>query len=1498
MKVGYPEKQGLYDPQMEHDNCGVGFVVDMKGRKSHKTVQNGLQLLCNLEHRGALGADPETGDGAGILLQIPHDFYAEECATLGFTLPDPTEYGVATLFLPQEDQRRYHCGRIVESVVVDEGMRILGWRDMPVEHKHVGQQASEAQPIIRQVFIARKPEEHRTVSEFERHLYVASKLIRNSLDFDDFSIPSMSNRTVIYKGMLTPDQLGIFYKDLGNPKFTTALALAHTRFPTNTFPRWDLAQPFHYLAHNGEINTLRGNINWMTARQNTLASPLYDNIAKLLPVIVPRGSDSACADNILEFLVLSGYSLSHAMMALVPEAWEHQPDMTPEKRAFYEYHENLMEAWDGPAAMAFTDGVQIGATLDRNGLRPARYVVTKDDLVVMASEVGAIDIAPEDVVFKGRLQPGKMFLIDMKEGRIIDDAELKAEICGQHPYQQWLDDEVIPLKNLPEPTQSQATDFDTLLQRQKIFGYTSEDINMLLRPMITSGTEATGSMGNDASLAVLSDRPQVLYNYFKQIFAQVSNPPIDSIREELVMSLTSHLGREQNLLEQGPEHVHLLKVDHPVITNKQLEQIRELEVGNYKTITLSMLFNVNEGPAGMKAALDTLCHQAEEAVKNEYALLILSDRGVNEEMIAIPALLAVGAVHHHLIRKRLRISAGIIVETGEAREIAHFCLLLGYGAGAINPYVAFETFEQMQLEGTLPQELTPDKAIENYLKAIRKGLFKVFAKMGISTIQSYRGAQIFEAIGLDDEVVNEYFAGTPSRIKGINLEVIAQESLKRHQEAFNPSKEMALTLPSGGHYFWRRRGEYHQFNPITVQKLQEAAQKKSEEAYREFSRITNDQTQNLATLRGILEFKEGTSVPLDEVEPASEIVKRFATGAMSLGSISTEAHETLAVAMNRIGAKSNSGEGGEDRRRFTPDANGDLARSAIKQVASGRFGVTIDYLVNCNELQIKVAQGAKPGEGGQLPGQKVSVDIAKVRHSTPGVTLISPPPHHDIYSIEDLAQLIFDLKNANPKARITVKLVSEAGVGTIAAGVAKTHADMIVIAGHDGGTGASPLTSIKHAGVPWELGISETHQTLLLNRLRGRVRLQTDGQLKTGRDVAIAALLGAEEFGFATAPLVAVGCIMMRKCHLNTCPVGVATQDPELRKKFIGQPEHVINYFFFIAEELRTIMAQLGFRTMDEMVGRSDMLKMRDNLDHWKAKNLDLSQLFHQVPVADTDTRTCTQEQDHGLDKQLDHQLIAKSQEAIADKKPVQISMAIGNTDRSVGAMLSGRIAEKHGAEGLPDNTIQCKFNGSAGQSFGAFTGAGVTLELEGDANDYTAKGLSGGRVVVYPPKNAVYKADENILIGNTVLYGATSGEAFFSGVAGERFAVRNSGAITVVEGVGDHGCEYMTGGRAIILGKTGRNFGAGMSGGIAYVYDADGDFKTYCNMGMVELEKFDDPEEQQFVKTWMEKHALYTNSVKAKTLLDDWNTTIKRMVKVMPTEYRMVLDKMKAKAA
>ncbi len=1494
MKFKYPEKQGLYDPQFEHDSCGVGFVAQIKNRQSHQVVQQGLRLLCNLDHRGALGADPDTGDGSGILIQIPHHFFVEECQQAGFYLPEVGEYGIASIFLPQDPIARRHCGEVIESHIVENGMDLLGWRDVPINIDYVGKQARSTMPAMRHLFMGYRRLENFDQEKFERKLYITRKAIRTALqDVEGLIITSMSSRTIVYKGMLIPHQMEHFFLDLSDLRISSSIALVHTRFPTNTFPRWDLVQPFRNLAHNGEINSLRGNINWMLGRRPILASPLYDNIKEIQPVIIPRGSDSACMDNVFEFLIQSGYSLPHAMMMMVPEAWEKNPDMNPEKQAFYEFHDHLMEPWDGPASLTFTDGIRIGATLDRNGLRPSRYVVTKDDFVIMGSEVGAVDIDPENIKFKGRLQPGKMFLVDTEEGRIIDDSELKKGICSAQPYAKWLKENVLKLSSLPKPAKVPETDFDTLLMRQKIFGYTNEDLNLLLTPMVSDGAEASGSMGNDTPLAVLSEKPRLLYDYFKQIFAQVSNPPVDAIREELVMSLTSRLGPQRNILEPGPEHARMLKLDHPILNNEQLAQLKELDINDFYSSTLSILFDVEKGVGGLASALSQLCRKAENAVISGSSFIVLSDRGTGKEQVPIPALLAVAAVHHHLILKRKRYKTGIIVETGEAREIAHFCLLISYGAGAINPYLAFETFEQMINQKALPPELTLDKANENYLKAIRKGMYKVFSKMGISTIQSYRGAQIFEAIGLDEDLVHAHFSGTPSRISGIGIEEIAQESLIRHRDALGEAFETKDILPGGGFYNWRRRGEFHQINPVMSNTLQDAVRKNSQEEYDEFSKLVNNPANCISTPRSLFEFAEGYPISIDEVEPTAEIVKRFVTGAMSFGSISIESHQTLAIAMNRIGGRSNSGEGGEDPQRFEKRDNGDWPVSNVKQVASGRFGVTINYLVNCNELQIKVAQGAKPGEGGQLPGNKVSEEIANVRNSTPGVTLISPPPHHDIYSIEDLAQLIFDLKNANPKAKINVKLVAEAGVGTISAGVAKAHADIITIAGHDGGTGAAPLTSIKHAGIPWELGLSEAHQTLMLNHLRGRVRLQTDGQLKTGRDVAVAALLGAEEYGFATIPLIAIGCIMMRKCHLNTCPVGIATQNPELRKKFQGQPEHVINYFFFVAEELRKIMAELGFRKIDEMIGRTDMLKQRSDIKHWKARKVDLSALLYQVSVGEDDTRYCTQEQDHGLEKQLDLQILAQAKAALEEEKPVKISLPIVNVNRAVGTMLSSQIARKYGGKGLADNTIHCKFNGSAGQSFGAFLAHGVTLELEGEANDYTGKGLSGGRLIVYPPTSSTFKAENNILVGNTVLYGATSGEVFFRGIAGERFAVRNSGADAVVEGVGDHGCEYMTGGKVIVLGGSGKNFAAGMSGGIAYVLDEKGIFEGNCNTEMVDLESVDETKEKIWLREIIERHQQYTGSQRADNLLKNWEEVLAKFVKVMPIEYKAVLEKL-----
>jgi len=1499
MKFGYPKKQGLYDPQFEHDNCGVGFVVHIKNQKSHQIIKQGISLLCNLNHRGALGADENSGDGSGIMIQIPHHFFVEECQKEGFYLPEVGEYGIASIFLPKDPSIRRHCGEVIESHIVEKGMDLLGWRDVPRNLDYVGKQALSSMPEMRQLFMGYRRIENFNQEKFERKLYITRKSIRTSLqDVEDFKIASMSSRTIVYKGMLIPNQMEHFFLDLSDSRLVSAMALVHTRFPTNTFPRWDLVQPFRNLAHNGEINSLRGNINWMRGRRPTLASPLYEDISEIHPIIIPRGSDSACMDNVFEFLIQSGYSLPHAMMMLVPEAWEQNPEMSSEKRAFYEYHDHLMEPWDGPASLTFTDGISIGATLDRNGLRPSRYVITKDDKVIMGSEVGAVEIGNENIKYKGRLQPGKMFLVDTNEGRIIDDKEIKEQIFSSKPYSKWLKDNVLELSNLPKPALVPKTDLDSLLLRQKIFGYTTEDLNLLITPMVSEGIEASGSMGNDTPLAVLSENTRLLFDYFKQIFAQVSNPPVDAIREELVMSLTSRLGPQKNILEPSPSHARMLKLKHPVLDNEQLSQIKALNEKDFKSTTLKILFEAEEGVGGFSKSLNLLCGQAERAIDSGNTFLVLSDRGSGKKRVPIPSLLAVSAVHHHLILKRKRHKVGIILETGEAREVGHFCLLVSYGAGAINPYLAFETFEKMIKQGTLPKKLTLQKAKENYFKAIRKGMFKVFSKMGISTIQSYRGAQIFEAIGLDENLIQEYFTGTPSRIGGVGIREIAMETLLRHGNALTETADTKNILPGGGFYHWRRRGEFHQINPVVSNTLQKAVRKNSQEVYAEFSSLVNEKSKSFSTPRSLFNFAESTPISIKEVESSTEIVKRFVTGAMSFGSISQESHETLAIAMNSLGARSNSGEGGEDSGRFKKRANGDLPISKVKQVASGRFGVTINYLVNCSEIQIKVAQGAKPGEGGQLPGNKVSKEIAKVRNSTPGVTLISPPPHHDIYSIEDLAQLIFDLKNANSEAKINVKLVAEAGVGTISAGVAKAHADIITISGHDGGTGASPLTSIKHAGIPWELGLSEAHQTLMLNRLRGRVRLQTDGQLKTGRDVAIAAFLGAEEFGFSTMPLIAIGCIMMRKCHLNTCPVGIATQNPELRKKFTGLPEHVINYFFFVADELRKIMAELGFRKVDEMIGRTDMLKQKTNINHWKAGRVDLSAILYKVPLGENDTPYCTQVQDHGLSKQLDHELIKLAKVALENKKVVKISLPILNVNRSVGTMLSSEIARKFGEKGLPDKTIHCKFNGSAGQSFGAFLAHGVTLELEGDANDYTGKGLSGGRLVIYPPVNSSFIAEENIIVGNTVLYGATSGEVFCCGIAGERFAVRNSGAIAVVEGVGDHGCEYMTGGNVIVLGETGKNFAAGMSGGIAYVFDKDRKFNLNCNKEMVDLEFLNDEEEKLWLRNWLEKHLKYTGSKKAKKLLYDWDQNFKYFVKVMPIEYRAVLESMKNKAA
>jgi glutamate synthase (NADPH/NADH) large chain len=1501
---GLPEKQGLYDPQFEHDACGVGFVVNVNGRRSHDIIEKGIQVLVNLAHRGACGCDPDTGDGAGVLLQIPHEFFARECDRAGFSLPNPGEYGVGMVFLPVERTQRLLCQGVVEEVIRQEGQRVLGWRDVPVDNTPLGVVAKTSQPFISQIFVGRA--RRLNEEQFERKLYVIRKRIEKAVrDLGDkvsrFYMPSLSSVTIVYKGLLIATQIKTFYRDLSDPSVVSALALVHQRFSTNTFPSWELAHPYRYIAHNGEINTLKGNVNWMHARESVLRSELFNgDMQKIFPIISPGGSDSANIDNAIELLVQGGRSLPHAMMMLIPEAWSTQKHMHPDKRAFYEYHASLMEPWDGPAAIAFTDGKYIGATLDRNGLRPCRYTITHDGFVVLASETGVLPIAPENIKHKDRLQPGRMFLVDTVEGRVISDEEIKERMYTRRPYRQWLQENLITIESLPEPEHVHEPDHDTILLRQRAFGYTDEDLKIILAPMALQGEEPVGSMGNDAALACLSDKPRLLFDYFKQLFAQVTNPPIDPIREELVMSLVSYIGKEGNILDETPKNCHTLKLPHPILTNRDLEKLRCVNQGDFRAITLPALFQVAENGEGLRRALDELCAKASEAARSGYAVLVLSDRGVSRDLAPIPSLLALSAVHHHLIRDRLRTQVALVVESGEPREVMHFALLIGYGASAVNPYLALETLADMLRNGLLPAEMTFEKALAAYIKSIKKGLLKTISKMGISTLQSYCGAQIFEAVGLNQDFIDRYFTGTPSRISGVGLDVIAKEAAMRHEFAYRPRTESDTDLDVGGQYQYRVRGERHLFNPLTISKLQHAVRGGSFETFQQYSELINNQAEYLCTLRGLFRFKfeEASPIPIDEVEPAAEIVKRFKTGAMSFGSISKEAHETLAIAMNRIGGKSNTGEGGEDEIRFERDPNGDWRRSAIKQVASARFGVTTNYLVNSDELQIKMAQGAKPGEGGQLPGHKVDEVIARVRHSIPGVQLISPPPHHDIYSIEDLAQLIYDLKNANPRARISVKLVAEVGVGTVAAGVSKAHADVVLISGHDGGTGASPLSSIKHAGIPWEIGLAETQQVLVMNDLRGRIVVETDGQLKTGRDVAIACLLGAEEFGFASAPLVSMGCIMMRKCHLNTCPVGIATQDPVLRAKFAGQPEHVINFMFFVAEELRQIMAKLGFRTVNEMVGRSDMLDVNRAIDHWKARGLDFSSLFFRPPAPERVARYHCQQQDHGLAKALDWTLIDASANALDHGEPVKIEMPIRNIHRTVGAMLSGEIARKYGSAGLAEDTIYCKFTGSAGQSFGAFLAKGVTLELEGDTCDYMGKGLSGGKIIVYPPRASTFVPEENIIVGNVCLYGATSGEVYLHGMAGERFAVRNSGACAVVEGVGDHGCEYMTKGVVVVLGATGRNFAAGMSSGIAYVLDEQGDFaEKRCNLEMVDLEPVADEADVNVLRAMIGKHYQYTASPKAEWVLANWDSMLAKFVKVFPKEYKKVIEKQKAQA-
>jgi glutamate synthase (NADPH/NADH) large chain len=1492
---GNPPAQGLFDPSREHDACGVGFVVQMQGKRSHGIVENGLQILQNLSHRGACGSEVNTGDGAGILIQMPDRFLRK---AVGFELPPAGLYGAGLVFLPHDDRDRAAVVDLFERIVKEEGACLLGWRNVPTNDSALGNGAVASEPVFKQVFIEVVPVGGSDdPMRVERALYVIRKRIEAGVDALDLSAASqeffyivgLSSRTLIYKGMLTADQLGKMFEDLADPDMESALALVHQRFSTNTFPSWPLAHPYRLVAHNGEINTLRGNINWMRARGGLLESDLFGaDLKKVLPVIRDGGSDTATFDNVLEFLMMAGRPLAHAILMMIPEPWSGNTEMSPERRAFYEFHSALMEPWDGPASIAFTDGSVVGAILDRNGLRPSRYYVTKDDVVVMASEVGVLDVKPEDVRLKGRLQPGRMFLVDTVKGRIVEDDEIKGELAAEHPYGKWIQQHLVDIDDLPE-AEAEKPDHDTVFLRQQAFGYSQEDLRLLLTPMALNGQEAIGSMGSDSALAVLSDRPRLLYDYFKQLFAQVTNPPLDAIREELVTSMASTVGPERNLLKPEPRSCEQIKITYPIIDNDQVAKLRNLPPSSpFRSITLSMLFDPNEGGDGLGRAMATLCRQASEAVAADYSILILSDRGVNAKLAPIPSLLGTSGVHHHLVREGLRTRVGLVIESGDAREVHHVSLLLGYGAGAVNPYLAFETLGDMVGKGVLAG-ISQDDARTHYIKALNKGVLKVMSKMGISTLQSYCGAQIFEAVGLNEWFIERYFTGTASQIGGVKIEVIAAEVQGRHDRAFGVIPATPQALESGGEYQWRRDGEFHLFNPDTVQKLQHATSSGQYQIFKEYTKAVDNQSLRRSTLRSLFQFKPARpAVPLDDVESVEAILARFSTGAMSYGSISKEAHETLAVAMNRIGGRSNTGEGGEDPERFVLDANGDSRRSAIKQVASARFGVTSEYLVNADDLQIKMAQGAKPGEGGQLPGFKVYPWIAKVRHATTGVGLISPPPHHDIYSIEDLAQLVYDLKNANPLARVHVKLVAEVGVGTVAAGVAKAHADVVLISGFDGGTGAAALTSIKHAGGPWELGLAETQQVLVLNRLRDRIVVQVDGQMKTGRDVVVATLLGAEEFGFATAPLVVMGCVMMRACHLNTCPVGVATQDPALRAKFSGKPEFVETFFRFIAEEVREFMASLGFRTLDEMVGRVDCLDVIPAIDHWKANGVDLSKILYNPDVPAWVARRAVIKQDHGLDKALDNSLIARCAEALEHGTPVAVSLPIRNANRTVGTMLGSELTRRWGGKGLPDDTIQLEFAGSAGQSFGAFVPRGITMRLAGDANDYFGKGLSGGRMIAFPPIESTFVAEDNILVGNVALYGATSGEAFIRGLAGERFCVRNSGARVVVEGVGDHGCEYMTGGVVVVLGETGRNFAAGMSGGLAFVFDT-GRFRDRCNLEMVELEPMD-PSDVVLVKGLIERHVAETGSALGARLLGDWAASQRRLVKVMPTDYKRAL--------
>ncbi|MCM8711813.1 glutamate synthase large subunit [Clostridium sp. SYSU_GA19001] len=1497
--LGFPEKQGLYSPEYEKGSCGVGAVVNIKGEKSHNIIKKGLQVLVNLVHRGAVGSDPNTGDGAGILVQLPDEFFRIQCDSIGINLPSKDKYAVGMIFLPKEPAYRISCEGILERIVEEEGQKVLGWRDVPVDNRVIGEQAKSTEPTIRQIFIESTCENQEV---FERKLYIIRKRTENEVrtrvkrGSEYFYVCSLSSRTIVYKGLFQAHQIKGYYIDLDDINFKSAIALVHQRYSTNTFPNWQLAQPFRYLAHNGEINTIRGNRNWMNAREGVLKSKTFGSeIKKLFPILDPNGSDSASLDNVLELLEKDGRNITHAMMMLIPEAWQGKHDLEEYKKAFYQYHGSLIEPWDGPAAVMFSDGVRVGATLDRNGLRPLRYVITKNGLAVIASEAGVLDFNPEEISEKGKLKPGRMFLIDTNQGRIIEDAELKKDICSTVDYVNIVKKAKVRLNDIEVSEEDKDVESHSLKEKQVAFGYSLEDVNTIIKTMAVQGKEPVGSMGNDAPLAVLSNKNQILFSYFKQLFAQVTNPPIDPIRESIVMSLANYIGTQENILNHDGEESAFIEIEKPILTDTEINKLKGLRNKSFRTVTVSTTFKYDTGVEGFKKAIDELCARAYRRVEQGYNILILSDKNISADEAAISSLLAVSAVHHYLIRKKARTKVSLIVETGEARETTHFALLLGYGATAINPYLVFETIDALAKENGLGN-LDSEKAKYNYLKAINEGLLKILSKMGICTLQSYQGAQIFEALGLGQELIDKYFTGTPSRIGGIGLEVLAEETLERHKKAFNSVRKPVSDLDVGGQYSWRKGGEFHLFNPDTISKLQIAARTGDYNKYKEYASLINNQEDNLATIRGMFNLKYSNPIPIEEVEPVSEIVKRFCTGAMSFGSISKEAHETIAIAMNRLGGKSNSGEGGEDFTRYNKDANGDNRRSAIKQVASARFGVTTEYLVNAEELQIKIAQGAKPGEGGQLPGGKVDVEIARVRHSIPGIDLISPPPHHDIYSIEDLAQLIFDLKSVNPSARISVKLVSEVGVGTIAAGVAKAHADVILISGYDGGTGASPISSIKHTGIPWELGLSETHQVLLLNNLRSRVRIQTDGQLKTGRDVAIAALLGAEEFGFATSILVVLGCTMLRKCHSNTCDMGIATQDPELRKNFKGKPEYVINFLTFIAQEVREIMAGLGFRTINEMIGRTDKIEVKTNIENKKAKLLKLNDtVLYKPDVPKRIKSYCVMSQDHGLQTSLDFRLIQLSKNVLEgnEKNKISANFEIRNTHRSVGAMLSGEIAKIYGHDGLPEDTLTFRFKGSAGQSFGVFGIKGLTLILEGEANDYVGKGLSGAKIILKAPEGISYEQHKNFIAGNTILYGATSGKLFINGLVGERFAVRNSGATAVVEGVGDHGCEYMTGGTAVILGSVGRNFAAGMSGGIAYVLDENSNLEERCNKEMVEIEALP-KEDADKVYSLIVEHFENTNSKRAEEIIKNWDKYIEKFKRVIPTAYKKILNELK----